>query len=72
MEFFTQLIIYYPLQGYDMVASIWFDTFAQCENVLRSGGLEVIYSDPKEVAILCQESDVMSSSIRPKARPEDG
>lgn len=72
MEYFTELVIYYPLAGQDMAASVWFETWAECERVLRAGVFDVIYSDPKDVHVGCEKSDVASGSIRPRARPEHG
>lgn len=72
MEYFTQLVIFYPLGGHEMVASIWFETWDACERVLRAGVFDVIYADPKDVHVGCERSDVASSSIRPRMRPENG
>ena len=69
MEFFTALLIYYPLQDMDMRAEIWFENHAKCEQVLRSDALLVIYDNQKDVHISCEESGQASSSIRPKMRP---
>ena len=70
MEFFTALLIYYPLQDMDMRSEIWFENYAKCEQVLRSDALLVIYDNPKDVHMNCTQSDQASSSIRPKARPK--
>ena len=69
MEFFTALLIYYPLQDMDMRSEIWFENYAKCEQVLRSDALSVIYEDQRDIHITCEESDRASSSIRPKMRP---
>ena len=69
MEFFTALLIYYPLQDMDMRGEIWFENYAKCEQVLRSDALFVIYDNQKDVHISCEESDQASASIRPKMRP---
>lgn len=70
MEFFTALLIYYPLNGVEMTSEIWFENYAKCEQVLRSDALLVIYETPRDVHITCERSQLASSSIRPKARPE--
>ena len=70
MEFFTALLIYYPLQDMDMRSEVWFENYAKCEQVLRSDALLVIYETPRDVHITCERSQLASSSIRPKARPE--
>ena len=72
MDYFTQLMIFYPLGGHDMVASVWFETWEACERVLRSGAFDVIYADPKDIHVGCEQSDVASGSIRPRMRPENG
>jgi len=70
MEFFTALLIYYPLQDMDMRGEIWFENYAKCEQVLRSDALLAIYDNPKDVHMNCTQSDKASSSIRPKIRPK--
>lgn len=72
MEYFTEMIIYYPLGSYEMFASIWYESWSECERVLRSGALEAVYTNPDDVAISCERSDIMSNSIRPRMRPENG
>ena len=42
IEFFTALLIYYPLQDEELVSVIWFDSYAKCERVLRSDALHII------------------------------
>lgn len=71
IEFFTALIIDYQVQEQDMRSVIWFDTYGQCEKVLRSGGLDVIYEDPKDIVLMCHKSEWISRSKRPKLRPEE-
>jgi len=71
MELFTALLIYYPLQGNDVVSEIWFDSYDKCEIVLRSEALEIIYDDKRDIHISCESSDVISKTLRPKARPKD-
>ncbi len=71
MEFFTALVFYYTLQGEPMVATIWFESRAQCEKALRVDEfIEAVYQDPLHVHVACDVSKVASNSIRPKARPE--
>ena len=43
MQVFTVLLIYYHVYSTDMVSEIWFENYAQCEKVLRSEALEIIY-----------------------------
>lgn len=69
MELFTALLIYYPLQGNDVVSEIWFESYAKCERVLRSEALEIIYDNKRDIHISCDRSDVMSKTLRPRARP---
>tara|TARA_R110000772_G_scaffold56800_1_gene129102 strand:+ start:581 stop:808 length:228 start_codon:yes stop_codon:yes gene_type:complete len=71
MELFTALLIYYPLQGNDVVSEIWFESYAKCERVLRSEALEIIYDSSRDIHITCESSDVVSNTLRPRARPKD-
>jgi len=69
IEFFTALLIYYPLQDEELVSVIWFDSYAKCERVLRSDALHIIYDDKKDIHMTCDKTHIMSNSIRPKSRP---
>ncbi len=71
VEFFTALLIYYPLQEDEMISVVWFDSYAKCEKVLRSDALHILYEDKSDVHIACDKTHVMSKSIRPKARPKN-
>ena len=70
MEFFTALLIYYPLQGVDMRSEIWFENYAKCEQVLRSDAFVAVYDNQRDVHLNCTQSDEASWSMRPKARPK--
>lgn len=70
LEFFTALWIDYKVQDHSMQSIIWFETYGECERVLRSGNLEIIYKNKRDVAIGCAQSDTISKSPRPKLRPE--
>lgn len=70
IEFFTALVIYYPIQDEKMSAVIWFDNYAKCEKVLRSDALHIIYENKKDIHIMCDKTRNMSNSSRPKKRPE--
>ena len=70
IEFFTALVIYYPIQDKEMNAVIWFDSYAKCEEVLRSEALHIIYEDKKDVHIVCDETRNISRGLRPRKRPE--
>jgi hypothetical protein len=69
IEFFTALIIYYQVQENTMSAVIWFDSYAKCEKVLRSEALHIIYEDKQNIHIVCDKTNYISKSIRPKTRP---
>ena len=70
IEFFTALVIYYQVQENTMSAVIWFDSYAKCEKVLRSEALHIIYEDKKDIHIMCDRTNSISKSLRPKARPQ--
>lgn len=70
IEFFTALVIYYPIRDEEMSAVIWFDSYAKCEKVLRSDALHIIYENQKDVHIMCDQTKSISKSLRPKARPK--
>lgn len=70
IEFFTALLIHYPLQGDGMTSIIWFDSYSKCEKVLRSDALHIIYEDKKDIHISCDKTNVMSNSLTPMSRPE--
>ena len=71
MQVFTVLLIYYHVYSTDMVSEIWFENYAQCEKVLRSEALEIIYKTSRDVHISCERSNVISSTPRPQLRPKD-
>jgi hypothetical protein len=62
IEFFTVLMIDYEMAAYDAapLASIVYASESHCQQVMDQG-----LADPT-----CVETDVVSSAIRPRARPE--
>lgn len=71
IEFFTALVIYYPIQDEKMSAVIWFDNYAKCESVLRSDALHIIYENQKDIHIMCDQTKSISKALRPRARPKN-
>jgi hypothetical protein len=71
VEYFTVMIITYHVGEYLTDARIIFPTETQCSVALESMH-DPIYSFDKKSSATCAVSDVMSKSIRPKLRPEDG
>lgn len=71
IEVFTWLVIEYDLRGHQMQQSILFEKRSHCELVLDNDRFyDTFYEHYENVSLTCDETDVLSSSPRPKPRPE--
>lgn len=66
MHFFTVLIITYSLQGYPMTSRIWLESMSDCDKAIR---INEPLSTLLNADLFCEETNIMSKSIRPKLRP---
>jgi hypothetical protein len=76
IEFFTVLMIDYEMAAYDAapLASIVYASESHCQQVMDQGLADPIYDHivklyGNDIYMTCVETDVVSSSIRPRARP---
>ena len=74
IEFFTMLIFIYQVDGapMEMKSEIMFKTYAECVEAMDHSFFDdIIYKDPRMTHIMCRQTDIMSNSPRPRARPEN-
>jgi len=77
IEFFTILFIDYEAPEYGMapMASVVFATEAHCQQALNDGLADPIYDYlmslyGKDIMMFCHVTDLVSSYIRPRSRPD--
>ena len=74
IEFFTMLIFIYHVDGapVEMQSQIMFKTYGECVEAMNHSFFDdIIYKDPRDTHIMCRNTDIMSNSPRPRARPEN-
>lgn len=76
IEFFTVLMIDYELAAYKAapVASIVYASESHCQEAMDQGLADAIYDHivklyGNDIYMTCVQTDVVSSTIRPRARP---
>ena len=76
VEFFTVLMIDYEMAAYEAapLASIVYASESHCQEVMDQGLADSIYDHivklyGNDIYMTCVETDVVSSALRPRARP---
>ena len=65
--FFTVLILTYSVQGEELQMRIVYESEAECSSAIALAG--ALVAEP--LAVQCVESNLISWSPRPQARPDD-
>lgn len=74
IEFFTALVLHYELQGHEIETVVWFETEAQCQEVMQYDIAAPLYDElydlyGNNIIMFCEISQNVSKKIRPKTRP---
>jgi len=79
LEFFTVLMIDYEMAAHNAapLASIVYASGGHCQEVMDQGLADPIYDHivklyGNDIYMTCVETDVVSSALRPRARPQGG
>ena len=74
IQFFTMLIFIYKVDGAptEMQSQIMFKNYDECVQAMDHSFFDdIIYKDPRMTHIMCRQTDIISNTPRPRARPEN-